>query len=374
MEGPRPPGSGRLPREERAGPGPGAGLPGPARWAAGLAAVLLFLGGVRLLGSSAARAAPWLQQNLPALIGGDLPALGAGWLASYATLNGSVVAAVAVSLFASATVATAPFLLVLAGSRLGSAAFVVVVGGVDHLRRGTGALRRSVGLGILAFVVTHTVYLPATALARVAMPAAGPAADLMRALRVELPGVAGVGGLAREVVARIGALPAFALALLLLVASIQVFDALLRRVDRERLRDVWLSRLGNRWVSLAAGMAVTLLGASVAFSVGIVVPLYNRGHVTRRQIVPYLLGANVTTLADTAAVAIFLDAPDALGIVALLLAAVALVSAAALAAYPAYYRLVDDVTEAVEGGRRGFALFVAALAVLPLLLVGLPLL
>lgn len=356
-------------------PGPSTGRPAPGRWAAGLAAVLLFLGGVRLLGSSAARAAPWLREHLPLLLGGDLSALGAGWLASYATLNGSVVAAVAVTLFASATVSAVPLLLLLAGSRLGSAAFVVVVGGVDHLRRGGGRLRQSVGLGILTFVVTHTVYLPATALARMAAPAAAdPAGGLMRALRVELPGVEVVGGMARRVVAEIGALPAFALALLVLLASIQVFDVLLRRVDQERFRDAWLSRLGNRWVSLAAGMAVTLLGASVAFSVGIAVPLYNRGHVTRRELVPYLLGANLTTLVDTAAVAVLLDAPDALGVVALLSAAVALVSAGALAAYPAYYRLVDVVVEAVEGGRRGFALFMAALAVLPLLLVGLPLL
>lgn len=343
---------------------------GVSGWVLGLAAAVVFLGAVRLLGSSASHAAPWLREHLPFLLSGDLPSLGSGWLAAYAALNGSVVAAVGVTLFVSGAVAAAPYLLIVAGSRLGAAAFVVLVGALDHLRR-RGNLRRAVGLGVLTFVVTHTVYLPATALARSGVPAVvGPAGRLMRALRVELPGMTAVGNLAGEVVEGVGAPAAFGLALLLLFASVRLFDRMLDRVDEEELRERWLGRLRSRWVSLALGMAVTLASVSVSFSVGVVVPLYNRGHVSRREIVPYLLGANLTTLADTAAVAVFLDSPPALGVVALLTAAVAIVTAVALAAYPAYFGLVNAVAEAVETDRTVFALFAAALAVVPLLLVG----
>lgn len=64
-------------------------------------------------------------------------------------------------------------LMVVAGSRLGAAAFVIPVGGIDFLRT-RRRLRAALGLGILSFVISHAVYLPATVGAWLAVPALGP--------------------------------------------------------------------------------------------------------------------------------------------------------------------------------------------------------
>ncbi|NIT89402.1 MAG: sodium:phosphate symporter, partial [Gemmatimonadetes bacterium] len=48
---------------------------------------------------------------------------------------------------------------------------------------------------------------------------------------------------------------------------------------------------------------------------GVLVPLFNRRGVTRDEVTPYVLGANVTTLLDTFVVAVALQSWDAAGAV-----------------------------------------------------------
>jgi sodium-dependent phosphate cotransporter len=74
--------------------------------------------------------------------------------------------------------------------------------------------------------------------------------------------------------------------------------------------------LDNRWRAALVGFVVTALTTSVAFSLGMVVPLYNRGYLDRGETTPYVLGANVGTLADTLAVAVLLG--DGGGVAAVL--------------------------------------------------------
>jgi len=74
-----------------------------------------------------------------------------------------------------------------------------------------------------------------------------------------------------------------------------------------RLRRRYVSRLQNKWVSFGLGLIVTGVTTSVAFSLGVIVPLYNRGHIKRDEIMPFVLGANIGTLVDTLIVAIALN-------------------------------------------------------------------
>lgn len=60
------------------------------------------------------------------------------WLVTYALTNGSVVAALALSLFQAGLVSLSEAFLMVAGSRLGGAAIVVLVGVFEYLQKRRG--------------------------------------------------------------------------------------------------------------------------------------------------------------------------------------------------------------------------------------------
>ncbi|MEF8774673.1 MAG: hypothetical protein V5A23_06220 [Halobacteriales archaeon] len=99
----------------------------------------LFVFAVQLLGTATEAAAPLLERMLRSVLVGDAAALGVGWLAAYGPINWSVV--VALSLLGAAVVTTSEAFLLVAGSRLGGAAVVVLV----------MALATALTLAVLAF-------------------------------------------------------------------------------------------------------------------------------------------------------------------------------------------------------------------------------
>jgi sodium-dependent phosphate cotransporter len=349
-------------------------LPDPARSLLGAAAtVLLFLFAVRLLGAATEAAAPLLGRLLRRVVVADATALGLGWLGAYALANGSVVAALGLSLFDTGLLSTAQLFLVVAGSRLGAAAVVLFIGALDHLQRGTDPVRESVGLGLLAFLLTHTVYLPVTALGSLALPA------LVRPVATGGHGWA-LGGwslalldpVTEAIAAAIGPGPSFALAVAALFGSLRLFDRVLSGVDTATVRDR-LSVLERPLLAFGAGLLVTGLTTSIAFSLGVVVPLYNRGYVRREELVPYVLGANIGTLFDTLLVAVVLGSTVGFAVVLVLLAGALLATLAVLATIEGYSRIVLRSHDRLLADRRLFLGFVVALVVVPLALVVVPL-
>jgi sodium-dependent phosphate cotransporter len=369
MNGPVPP-----------GPNAGSGATSPddhdrhfgpkARLLLGTVALALFLFAVRLMAGATQEMTPDLAGGLPAFLDGPLSALAAGWLLTYVLFNGSVAAAVALTFAGAGILDPLEFVLMLAGTRLGSASFLLLLGGLDFLRRGTDSLRRSSELGLLTFLVTHSVYLPATALAVWLVP--GLATSVGVAVPVpalDVPALDLLPTLADRAVAWIG--PAFALAagLVLLLAAFRLLDRIVGELDPDRVRERYLSRLGRPWPAFGLGAVVTALTASVAFSVGAVLPPYNRGMVRREEAIPYLLGANVGTLSDTFVVAVLLGTPAGLGAVVLLGGSAAAASILALLAIRWYGPAVDRGLEAVTGTRAAAAGFVASLVVVPAILL-----
>lgn len=344
------------------------------RWLGALAGIALFLVAVRALGTAAETLEPAMSRLLPRLVTGPVAALGLGWTATYVLFNGSIVAAVAVTLGAGGLLAATDSFLMIAGSRLGAASFVILVGLIDYVRSSRRqTVRDALGLGLYTFVITHTVYVPATGLGAIGVAKLGE--RLGRAVgSLDLsvisfdfvePGV-------RRLIEVGGALPVSLLALLLLILAVRLADRAVRSVDEQRLRERYLSRLDRRWFSFGLGLVLTVVTASIAFSVGIAVPLYNRGLLPPRRIVPYLLGANLGTLADTLVVGLVLETPVGTATVLALVLSAALVIAIFLAFYGRYFRLVETVMEAMTATRRAFFAFAATLVLVPLLLSLLP--
>jgi Na+/phosphate symporter len=68
-------------------------------------------------------------------------------------------------------------------------------------------------------------------------------------------------------------------------------------------------------VTFALGFGITLLTMSVSVSLGLLVPLSARGYVRRENLVPYIMGCNISTFIDTLVAGLLLRNPTAAGIV-----------------------------------------------------------
>ncbi|MFC6954531.1 sodium:phosphate symporter [Halorubellus litoreus] len=349
------------------------GLASSWRQVAGVPVVVLsFLFAVGLLGAGTEAAAPLLREAFVRYVVGDAGALGFGWLGAYVLTNGSVVAAVALSLSTAGLLGPSQVFLMVAGTRLGGAAIVVVVGALDYFQKERYSLQQSVSLGSLTFLLTHSVYVPATVVGYVALPV----------VRGEFaPGTGAVDGgfglsnpfspMTSAFVDAVGPGVAVVVAVGALFGSLTLFDRLLSGVDVATLRELVFDRFERTWVSFAIGLVVTSATTSVAFSLGVIVPLYNRGYVKREGLLPYVLGANVGTLFDTLVAAFVLDSPVAVVVVLTLAVAALLATLVALLAMERYANVVVGVDDLLLEDRRVFLAFLASLAVAPFVFLSL---
>ncbi|MFB6124810.1 MAG: sodium:phosphate symporter [Halanaeroarchaeum sp.] len=313
--------------------------------------------------------APALGPVLRRSLDPDVSALGAGWLAAAALLNGSVVAAVAISLAGAGVLTARKLFLLVVGSRLG-AAVVVLVGALDHLQRRGDSLPTSVGLGLLTFVVTHSIYLPVAVLGYLGLPWVRATVDLPGGgLATTARPLASLGGPAAWLHSLLGGPATFAVAIALFLASLRTVDRLAARVETERLETRYLAVVDHPWRSFAVGLVATALTTSVAVSVGIVVPLYNRGYLDREQMVPYLLGASLGTLTDSLLVAVVVGAPTGVLVVALVLAVGTVLTLVAMVGQVPYGAGVGVLHDKVTTDWRWLAAFAVGVVGVPAALV-----
>jgi sodium-dependent phosphate cotransporter len=338
-----------------------------------LGAIVLFLFAVQLLGTATDAAAPVLERMFDDIVDSDPATLGLSWFGAYVLGNGSVIAALALSLFTADILTAQQLFLAIAGSRLGAAAIVVFIGALDYVQKRAYNLQKAVSMGLLTFLLTHSIYVPVTVLGYVGLP------YLRGSLRTTSDGVVlGVptpeffGPLTLAITTRIGPPASFVLAIGVLFGSLKLFDRLLASVDTTTLRRRFFSHFKRTWLSFVMGLVVTTATTSVAFSLGVIVPLYNRGYVERDELVPYVLGANLGTLFDTLVVAVVLESPVGTTVVLELLLIATLVTLVALAVHDRYSSLVTAVDDRLLEDRRVFVAFVLSLLVGPLALLLVP--
>lgn len=297
-------------------------------------------------------------------------AIGFGWLGAYLVLSGSPVAAISLSLFSTGVITDTVTLGMLVGSRLGASFIVLFVGFLYHLR---GQSRvASIAVGVLAFLVTATIYLPALALGyfilvngwfdgiRFGTPAA--LASFIDFL---------FGPLVTLIEAWLPYWGVFLVGIGVLLGAFRVFDLVLPNVDPEN------SRLGNvadavyrPLVMFGVGALFTSITLSVSVSLTLLVPLTSRGYIRRENIVPYIMGANITTFIDTLVASLLLSSPRAFTIVLVEVVTVSLFSLLILAvAYEPYQRHMNRMLQWIVQNNRNLALFVAFTIGIPLLLL-----
>jgi solute carrier family 34 (sodium-dependent phosphate cotransporter) len=296
--------------------------------------------------------------------------IGAGWLGAYVVLSGSPIAAVALSLYAGGASTKLQTFTMLSGSRLGAAFVVLLVGFIYALRNRGRNSRESIGMGVLAMSLTAAVYVPGMLLGYGILKSGLLDGVRLSASQDVLSIVDVIWGPALDALTSLPGWTLLPVGLGIILVSFRLLDQVLPQLDGERDgsgRAAWMKR---PWPMFGLGCIVATLTLSVSVALTVLVPLASRGYITRQESIPYIMGANITTLADTLVAAMILGSPVAVQIVLAEAIAVSIVSLIYLAFfYGALCRTIMTLDEWVVSSSRRLWVFVAALFVLPALLL-----
>jgi sodium-dependent phosphate cotransporter len=298
--------------------------------------------------------------------------LGLGWLGACIVLSGSPVAAASLALLDGDAIDRTQAFTMLTGSRLGAAFVVLVVGAIYALRNKTGSGQRApLSIGILSLVMTVITYLPGAVIGFLLLqggvldgldigtsPAITSATDKLFGWAVDLLS---------------GWLPdwmLFPVGLGVLLVGFAVFDRVLPAIGEEELEhrpDAWYER---KWPMFLLGCGVCALTLSVSVALVVLVPLVAKGHLRRANTLPYIAGANITTLIDTLVAAILLGNQDGVRVVVAVTAGVTTWTLFLLIfCYPLVRRLALGVARWALLSRKHLAAFVIVLFVVPVALI-----
>lgn len=332
-----------------------------------LTALWLFIVALQLIKTGAGGLRPVLDALSADGIAGHL---GLGWFGAYAVMSGSPIAAVALSLFAGGATSDLETFAMINGSRLGASLIVLVVGFVSYIR----GRRNPDGLyvGVVAMLTAFTLWLPVVPVGLVLLNS-----GVLDGVRFESPvglssAVDFVSGFALDAAKEsLDRWMIFLTGIVVLIASFTVFDRVLPDLDRPGPRFETLSRaLQRKYAMFGFGSLVTMITLSVSLSVTILVPLALKGYVRRDRVIPYVMGANITTWIDTLFAALLLDSPRAFTIVFTEMIAGGVLSLLVLGfLYDPYTRAILWSAHRVSTSRRGMAIFLGSFFAAPVLLL-----
>lgn len=336
-----------------------------------VAGLLVFILALQLMKAGAEQLAPILKDL--ALVQTPLQALGLGWLGAYFVLSGSPVAAAALGLFNGGAITALQTFMMINGSRLGSS-FIVLFVGFLYMLRGNET-KRSLSIGLLTTLTTWTTYVPAMLLGSYLLTS-GALDSLHFSASAQLASL--IDGIFDPIVSWF---TGWAPGLLIFVVGVLVILLAFNLIDRA-LPELRLSGsefgeapslLFRPLVMFLIGCGITAISMSVSVSIGLLVPLSTRGYIRRENVIPYIMGANITTFIDTLMASLFMNNPASFTIVLVEMLSVSIVSVLIMGfVYRAYERWVLSLANRITATRRGFSLFMIILVGVPLFLLIVP--
>jgi Na+/phosphate symporter len=338
------------------------------RVGAGLTAILLFVFALEMMKSGARGLVPLLRGHLNIEHATDC--LGLGWLMAYLVLSGSPAAAIAMALLSADALTQIQAFAMVSGSRLGASSIVLLLGFIYTLR---GHERWTVlSTGVLSLLLTASVQLPGLPVGVFMLKQGWLDAIHWPWLTHFSTGIHTIMNPVMRPITQL--FPQWALFVLgggMITLSFQIFDKALPEFRFKKAGLDQPSRLIYRpEIMFLMGLLVTLLTLSVSVSIGILVPLSARGYVRRENIIPYVLGANISTMIDTLAAAVILGAPQAVIVVlAHMMSAIIVSLPIVLLLYEPYTRLMSHALEWTLNRRRNFAIFLGIFLLIPIALI-----
>lgn len=340
-------------------------------------ALFLFVLAIELMKSGAKAIGPTITGSFP--FDNGISTLGFGWLGAYFVLSGSPVAAVALSLFDGGVTTTLQTFTMLSGSRLGASFIVLLVGFMYAVRSRNQNRGESIGMGVLALSLTAIVYLPGMmigygllksgVLEGITWSASDDALGLIDYVWGPIKGAfvsQGAGEFGLVPPSLHGLLLPIGLGVILL--SFKLLDRVLPEIDGERHHGTKGHWLKKPWPMFFLGCLAATVTLSVSVALTALVPLASKGLIKRREAIPYIMGANITTLADTLVAAMVLGNAVAVQVVLAEAIGVTIVTLFYLASL---YRPIADgvmrLDDWVVGTNRRLWLFVVTLFLLPVI-------
>ena len=342
-----------------------------------LAALFLFVGSLQLMKTGAA-ALDFLQPG-GFLVRNAGSTLGLGWLGALFVLSGSPIAATSLTLVAAGEGAAAGVehftevqgYTMLTGSRLGAAFVVLLTAVIYASRAGEGERMAPLSTAVMALCTTVLIYIP-SAILGFGLLRWGPFSELSIHFPAQFADLIDLvyGGLLEQV-ATWSPIIVFLGGLGVLLLSFKLIDSVIPPMDSERFEDSRLTWLRRKWPMFGVGCLVALVTMSVSVALTVLVPLVAKGYVKREDILPYIMGANITTLGDTMLAAFALDSPAAVRIVLAGIISTTIVSLIVLTFfYPQVRRAIWRFQRMMVKSRTRLAVFTACLFLVPITIIG----
>ncbi|MFW6042219.1 MAG: hypothetical protein ACOC9C_00900 [Chloroflexota bacterium] len=336
----------------------------------GLFAISLFLFvlALSLMKEGARVLAPLIRDHFS--IDNPANSLGFGWLFAYVIMSGSPVAAAALTFFDAGIIGMLDAYTMVTGSRLGASLIVLFIG-VIYILRGRDRAT-SLGMGLLSLVVTGSIHLLALPLGLYILNA-GLLADVQLDSGAVLTSLTNAifDPLVSFAMLHMPEWLLFVVGFGIMMVSFSLFDRAIPEMTLKESQVGKMSRLVYQpWVVFLLGAGITTLSMSVSVSLSILVPLSARGFVRRENVVPYIMGANVTTFIDTVLAAVFLNNPEAFTVILVNMVSITIVSAIVLGtAYRRYERASLAFVRWATTDRRNLTLFVVIIIAAPIILM-----
>jgi len=331
-----------------------------------LSGLFLFILALQLLKSGAGGLKPVLNA---VSADGTINLLGFGWIGAYGVMSGSPVAAISLSLFSGGTISDVESFAMINGSRLGASFIVLFVGFLQyamHRRTADGLF-----IGVVALMVAFTLWLPVLPLGIIVLES-----GWFDGISVGTPGEltsfidVAYDPIVEEAVDLFPRIMIFGLGIAVLLTAFTIFDRALPNLEQpsqrvERVKE-WLHQ---PLAMFALGLAITAMTLSVSISLTLLIPLSLKGYIKRDNIIPYVMGANISTWVDTLVAALLLENSRAFTIVFTEMAVGACFSLAVLLfVYRPYSAAILSLARRVTHTRRGFAVFLGAIFLVPAVL------
>ena len=330
--------------------------------------LFLFILAITLMKEGARDLAPLVRDRFH--VTNPANSLGFGWLFAYIVMSGSPVAAAALTFFEAGVIDQLGAFTMITGSRLG-ASFIVLFIGFIYVLRGRNRVT-SLSMGLLSLVVTGTTYLVSLGVGILLL-----GSGWLDAYQLQS------GALLTSATDLIfDPVAAFFLALLprwslffvgfgIIILSFNLFDRCLPQMSLKESQVGHMSRLVYQpWVMFLLGAGITLISMSVSVSLSILVPLSQRGFIRRENVIPYIMGANITTFVDTLLAAVLLNNPAAFTVVLVEMLSITIVSLFILAfLYRIFQEKMLDLVSRITGNNRNLAIFMLSILIVPIILL-----
>jgi Na+/phosphate symporter len=327
-----------------------------------------FIFALILLKEGARQLGPLVRNVLD--VNNSINALGFGWLFAYAVMSGSPVATITLTLLDVQTLTRPEAFAMITGSRLGASFIVLFIGFIYWLRG--GERKASMSTGLLSLLVTQSTYLPALALGSYILKW-GWLDSWQVASAVQFTSFidAIFDPVITLLIAWVPRWVIFGLGFAVLMVSFSLMDRALPKVHLEESRFRGMARILYRPIfTFLLGAAITTLTMSVSLSLSILVPLSMRGYVRRENVIPYVMGANITTFIDTLMAAVLLGNPAAFSVVLVSMLTIAVISLVIiLFFFRSYERLILGVANRLLSHRKWLAAYMFVIFAVPILLM-----